>query len=51
METTEESAITFAQLAGAYLTHLLSDEAFQILLSLAEADLPPSWKSSFRERS
>ncbi len=45
METTERLEITFEQLVGAYLTHLLSDEVIQILSS-AVVDLPPSWKRS-----
>ncbi len=43
MPTNQKPSITFAALATAYTSHLLSEEAFLILLSLV-SDLPP-WLS------
>lgn len=47
MQTNPQPLLTFEQLATAYTSRLLSDAAFQTLLSLVR-DLPP-WLSSRTE--
>lgn len=47
MQTSLKPSITFAELATAYTSRLLSEEAFRILLSLV-SDLPP-WLNSRME--